>query len=435
MGCISSFAEARPDTTFYSVKDYGAKGDGRTDDQQPILNCLKAAAAHPGIVVVRIPYGTYLVQGSLKIVVTGCDSLVIRGYPRGGKLPLLKTTSFITLLDISSPSLAPNKKISVENLALKGNNPPFSSAHPYFDKGAFTAGLRISNMKMASVQGNQISDFYGEGIFIGYAGVGGLSHRFDHIEVANNEVLDCWGLHPTKSPTGGFDDYGDGIYIGNVATGNILNNKIINNLSVTKQIGRAGLVLEYNDEDCLVSSNYISGYDRDIHLEGDVGGHIIAHNTLEGTDFGILVFDTPTDRSKPIKIIDNTITNKGFPRANHYMLIRNSQERCLLSFYAKGECRDGSEIIDNHFVIYPQYAYKFSYIARFIANGLAIKGNTFICKLSPGIRKTVFFNAVIDTLSGNTFDNVDLQVAKNYRGKVIQGNKVTGKVNTPISIQ
>lgn len=435
--CIPGFSQIRSDTTFYSVKDFGAKGDGHTDDQQPILHCLKTAAAHPGIVVVRVPYGTYLIDQSLKVLVTGCDRLVIRGYSKAGKLPLLKTAAFITLLDISSPLSAPKGKVSVEGLALQGNNLPFSSTHPYFDKSGFTVGLRILNMAEASVLHNQISNFYGDGIYVGYsdAGAGKPSHRFDHVNIIDNEVINCWGLHSTKSPAGVFDNYGDGIYTSNLASGNISKNKIINHLNITKQVGRAGLVLEYNDEDCVVNGNYIFGYDRDIHLEADVGGHLIENNTLEGTDFGILIFNNPAYRSKPIKIIGNIISNKGFPAGNHFTLIRNSQERCLLSFYAKGTCRQGSEIMDNHFVIYPGNAYKFSYIARFIADGLRIKGNTFSSELPSGVRKTVFLNAVIDTLVNNTFDNVDLQVATHYQGRLVGGNKVDGKVNSAIKIQ
>lgn len=437
IGHMAGFAAAKPDTTFYSVKNYGAKGNGKTDDQQAILSCLKAAAAHPGIIVVRVPYGTYLVQGSLKFVITDCDSLVIRGESIHGKRPLMKTTAFITLLDISSPLSTPKGKVSVEGLALRGNNPPFSSTHPYFDKGAFTVGVRILNMREASVLHNQISNFYGDGIYVGYANASDAkpSHRFDHVEINHNEVIDCWGLHPTKSPAGVFDNYGDGIYTSNLASGSICNNKIINDLNTTKQVGRAGLVLEFNDEDCLVKGNYIFGYDRDMHLEADVGGHLIENNTLEGTDFGILIFNSPAYRSKPIKIISNTISNKGFPSDNHFTLIRNSQERCLLSFYAKGNCRQGSRVMGNHFVIYPGNGYKFSYIARFIADGLTIKGNTFTSELPSGVRKTVFLNAVIDTLVNNTFDNVDLQVATHYQRGVVGGNKVAGKVNSTIKIQ
>ena len=434
---IRAFSNPVADTVFYSIKDYGAKGDGRTDDQQSILKCLNAAATHPGIVVVKIPYGVYLVQESLKVTITAPQRLIIRGYLNSGKRPLIKTTRFITLLDISSPLSAPNGKVTIEELSLQGDNIPFSSTHPYFDKGSFTSGIRISNMTEASILHNQISNFYGEGIYVGYTNAGTSTpvHRFSHIEIDYNEVINCWGLRPTKSSSGAFDDYGDGIYTSNVANGNILNNKIINNLSVTRQIGRAGLVLEYNDEDIAVKNNYIFGYDRDIHLEADVGGHDIENNTLEGTDFGILIFDNPAYRSKAIKIIGNRISNKGFPAGNQYALVRDSQERCLLSFYAKGTCRSGSEIKNNRFVIYPGYSYKFSYITRFIANGLVISGNKFMSQLAPRIRKTVFFNAIIDTLTDNTFDNVDLQVARNYHGKVIQDNKMTGKVNSPIHIQ
>ena len=435
LGC-SVLASAKVDTTFLSVKDFGARGDGGTDDQPALLQCLKTAANHPGVVVVKVPYGTYLIQETLKVVIGKCDSLIIRGYGQGVRLPLIKTDKFITALDISCPLSAPKGKVSITGLAFKGNNPPYSPSHPYFDKGAFTVGIRIMNMTTAYISHNQVSDFYGEGIYLGYsdAGTAAPRHRFDHVVVSDNDVSNCWGLHATKSASGAHDDYGDGVYLSNVSSGEIYNNKIINNLQQTKQVGRAGLVLEYNVEDCLVKGNYISGYDRDIHLEADVGGHTIENNILEGSDFGILVFDNPAFRSKPIAIIGNKISNKGFPLKNDYTLIRNSQERCLISFYAAGNCRKGSKIINNDFEIDPGFTYKYSYIARFIASGLTVKGNTFSSHLAAGVRKTVFFNAPMDSIVANIFQNVDLHFATKYQKGTVEGNKLVGRVTTNLKM-
>ena len=143
--------------------------------------------------MVKIPYATYVVQESLKVSLTTPQRLIIRGYFSNGKQPLIKTSAFITLLDISSPLSSPNGRVTVEGLALQGNNMPFSSQHPYFDKGSFVSGIRISNMAEAAVLDNQISNFYGEGLYVGYtnAGTSKPPHRFSHIEIDYNDVIHC----------------------------------------------------------------------------------------------------------------------------------------------------------------------------------------------------------------------------------------------------
>lgn len=52
------------DNLYYNVKDYGAKGDGITNDYSAILNCINAC---PTDCVVFFPNGTYIIETALTI--------------------------------------------------------------------------------------------------------------------------------------------------------------------------------------------------------------------------------------------------------------------------------------------------------------------------------------------------------------------------------
>jgi len=418
-------ATERADTTVLSVKDFGASGTGTKDDAPALIKCLTTATQHAGPVVVKIPYGVYKISRSLKVDMNKCNSLTIIGIPQDHKLPEIKTDQFINLLEVYSHDWAPKGKVTIRNLSLVGNNPPYSANHPYYDKPAFRTGISVLNLKQADISDNYVSNVYGNGIGVTYSSglFKNLKNRYTRVVIKNNHVLNCWGLHPTKVANKSHDDYGDGIYTNCVKNGIIAGNQVINDLNVTKQFGRGGITLEYNDEDCQVLNNHVSGYDRNIHLEQDIGGHLIKGNTLEGSDFGILVYDVPKAQNKPIRIVDNTITNKGLSLNSKVKRVRNSEERCLLSFYAKGNIRKGSKIAGNHFIIDSRYAYPYSSITRFNAQGLIIKNNTFSSNMPPNKMKSVSFLVPVDTLSNNQFRDVHLKLFQGGKGQMISNNK------------
>lgn len=434
---ITGIAETNTDTTFLSVTSYGAAGDGVTDDAAALLRALADATAHTGIVELQISPGSYLISKTLEINMNKCSQLIIKGRVVNGKLPQIFSARFITILHVFSYYWLPKGNLIISHLAIKGNNPPYSPLHPYFDKPSFCSGIRVENLKEVNISNNQISNIYGDGISVGYSNINvkDLSNRYNNVKIANNQILNCWGAHPTPGKNKVFDDYGDGIYTNSIKKGSIIGNRIVNDLSITKQLGRAGIVLEFNDEDCLVKDNYVFGYDRNIHIEGDIGGQTIENNTLEGSDFGILVYDIPTVISKPDKIIGNNISNKGIPAHNSYRKIRNSEERCLLSFFAKNDCREKTEIVNNQFTIYSGYDYKFSSIVRFLATGLIIRGNTFSSDLSPASRKGVNFYLPVDSLVDNQFRNVNIHFAKQSTDQVIKNNRTVGNVITNMRLK
>lgn len=361
----------------YVVTEYGATGNGQTDDTDAIQACFKEALSGGGGTVI-FPPGNYRISREISVNMSEIPLLEIEGMNKGDKRPVIFSDAFINIFHVLNYHWAPGGELRISNLELRGNNVPYSPSHPYYNKWSFRSGILVYNLDKVSIKDNLIRDFYGMGIQVAYTNPStDPENRYDSVVISHNQILNCWGLQPDKNKNGIFDNYGDGIYLNSVKSALIAKNNIKNDLNETRQFGRGGIVIEYNAEDCTVSDNYIFGYDRNIHLEADLGGHVIVGNVLEGSDFGVLIYAFPRYRNKPVTITDNRISNKGLPRGLTLTRIRDSQERCLLSFYARDGCREGSAIIGNSFTIDPRFGYKYDSMIWLRERSLALKGNKF----------------------------------------------------------
>src|SRR5580692_9139329 len=65
-GMLTAVAGAAPTPDFYSVSDYGAKGDGKTDDTAVFQKAMDTAAQAGGGIVYA-PRGNYLFAGHLDV--------------------------------------------------------------------------------------------------------------------------------------------------------------------------------------------------------------------------------------------------------------------------------------------------------------------------------------------------------------------------------
>ena len=95
--------------TVFNVKDYGAAGDGTTDDFTAITATITAATASGG--VVYFPEGTYLTQSAIQLV----SDLTYRG---AGKQSVIKLGASLNINVIEAQSLT---NVTVENLCVDGN--------------------------------------------------------------------------------------------------------------------------------------------------------------------------------------------------------------------------------------------------------------------------------------------------------------------------
>src|SRR5512136_187247 len=64
--CVAHLAVAGPATDIYSVTDFGAKGDGKTDDTAAFQKALDSAGQEGGGVVYA-PRGNYFFAGHLNV--------------------------------------------------------------------------------------------------------------------------------------------------------------------------------------------------------------------------------------------------------------------------------------------------------------------------------------------------------------------------------
>lgn len=110
---IKNISQTSSDNT-YNVKDYGAKGDGITDDTSAIQSTINAANTASGGTV-YFPKGTFLVSATLIVY----SNINLLGQSRWNSIIQLSVNSMVALFDCSGTSSAANKNITFENLHLK----------------------------------------------------------------------------------------------------------------------------------------------------------------------------------------------------------------------------------------------------------------------------------------------------------------------------
>lgn len=331
----------------FNIKDYGAVGDGKTDNLKAFQRCAQELVKKGGTLI--IPYGVYYTSSTIHINYIEGNELIIRGEKNNqGQLPQIKSNALLDVFFINGYYTDPKGTVRVENIAVLGNNQAYSAKHPFYNKPAFQTAFRIVDKNQVYVRNCEISNVYGNGLYIGSSNTQGtpLNKRMQYCELSGNRITNTWGAH-LSSGNAMNDDYGDGIYVTNVRKGLIKDNQVVNNLAQTKQFGRSGIVLEYDTENITVENNTVSGYDRNIHIELAIGNNIIRNNKLTGSDYGICVWNACGKGLKPTQIVNNYISNEGVPKGLSLKTIRHASERSLIYIGQDGNC-DAATVISNN---------------------------------------------------------------------------------------
>lgn len=422
-----------PSQTTLNVKLFGAKGDGQTDDTQALTNGINAGIKSDRII--EIPPGTYKITSEIHVYSNKVTPITIRGVIKNGKKPVIFSDNFINLLIVQGDAYTPQGAVSISNIEFKGNNVPYSSEHPYFNKpNLYRIGIGVFSKRKVEIKNCTIRNVYGRGIQIINDNWGNakLESRFDNVDIINNEILNTWGLHPTDH-NGVYDEYGDGIYVSNARKGLIKGNKVVNNLNVTKQFGRGGIVLEYNTENFSIDSNLIQGYDRNIHLEADLGNITIKKNTIIGSDFGILVIEFCNTAGNPITIYNNYISNENIPNIPGLQYVRNMDERALISVETRGgNCRAYSKLSFNKMFITKKSGRINSKMMRILENNLFFDGNIYKTDISdPTKRPIILYPNRVENISNETYYYMQIRFPE--KGVMQMGKKVNNKLINSIS--
>ncbi|MCW3462075.1 glycosyl hydrolase family 28-related protein [Chitinophaga nivalis] len=404
-----------------NVKSYGAKGDGVSDDTKAIQQCFDEAKKSDKATVF-FPAGDYLLTAPIQYTNRDAFSIEIYGEKGKSKLMTKKFTSFFMLKGNQQPS----GTAIIHDLSIIGYNPPFSASHPFYDKpGMYVFGIALFNLSNINIYNMTIRDVYGEGIYVVHDKRGKASTDVNarQVKIVNNQLLNCWGLHPSSS--GGYqDEYGDGIYLSNVTGAQIRNNIVKNDLNVTKQFGRAGIVLEFNTENCIVDRNKVSGYDRDIHIEGDLGGHTISNNTLTGSEIGIFTSLVCQERPtpNPIKVVNNYISNAGIPLNNSFTRVTPMGSRALLSLHGDWKKSRINTILSKNKVVYDNTSdYTSKVLVMTWISYVNLNNNTFSQSVAANKKLSLVFGYEIGDLLNNSFTNIgDVK----FDGVKVKGEKI-----------
>jgi len=240
----------------------------------------------------------------------------------------------------------PNLTVNILNIHIKGNNQPFTAAHPFVNKVFYTRAIACLNTNTVTIKNVDISNFYGDGIMLSQ----GMDTREKKFRVNKPIIADCkilntWGWGPS-------DDSKDGIMLWQVNAPLVENCLIVNDVNVTKHKGRCGIVLEHNTENAIVRNNVVGGYDRNLHIECDFGGHLITKNTFKYSNNAVtLSYDCnqPISRKNDYRPI--VIENNTFNYFDELSRIKSAQNDFgFISIHKKSFVLNGLKIRNNTFL-------------------------------------------------------------------------------------
>ena len=127
---------------FFNVKDYGATGDGTTDDTASIAAAITAAASAGGGMVF-VPQGTYMVSATLALT----TNITLAGAGHGATL--IKRSANIPIISVYGPATTNHVlNIGIRDLAVHGNDMTATAIDV-----VYVSMLYMTNVSINSVSG------------------------------------------------------------------------------------------------------------------------------------------------------------------------------------------------------------------------------------------------------------------------------------------
>ena len=290
-----------------NIKQFGAKGDGTTDDINFIQNAINYCKANQ-VKTLAIPEGEYVISSGIIIdfsdfMLKGTRNSILKyvGNGTSGNLIYIHGTNStnyiknIKIIDINIDATGQVFKggASMSTPAVTSPTPAYQGLRGIFVN--FVINFTIENINMI--------DLYGDGIRL----------QKCHSGFVNNCYLrDVGGGNIVGGGPTGYDNFGDGIVAFSCFNMRITNNTVINTrtyLTTTANgyiCGRSGLEFEYGlttdntntpennlfsftDGHALIfDNNYVYGYTKGIHLEAGSTACHISNNSVIHCNIGVM---------------------------------------------------------------------------------------------------------------------------------------------------
>lgn len=348
-------------TTQINISSFGVNGADNKDDTQLFDKAVEYIATNGGILY--IPEGVYILDQKKRrrIGVNNASYIFLANKDFGIKMHekarlvyknAFEGFRFRTTKDPNRNTIA-KLNISIQggivdgalnNNYSKKNNPEIWGFVAEFFKSFIVHDLKIEN-------------------FCGSAGI--ASYNNENFKAYNNILMNVSG-----NPNDYYDNHGDGIYVGNTKQYTISNNQIANTFKRFNRLGRIGICIEYElSKDGKIYENYISGYDRGIHVELIKGTANINNNTLEGNLSGIVLWNNY--KFKQI-VVYNKISNKGLDKKVKSILYTTAP--ILLLEY---NTNNGTEIRNNKIKIFKEYLLPYD-LMQITSSNISVISNEFV---------------------------------------------------------
>lgn len=240
-------AKVSKGTLVFNVKDYGATGDGSTNDTTNVQSAITAAGAVGGVVF--FPVGTYMVDP----LTAGYDHITLRGTGRSSMVKLrsqnLASDSAFAVIEMFGTSPTPIRNVTIEFLGVDGNYAGMTN------QGSRTVDMECINFKYVingTVRNCYIRNSTSDGIDLDDSSrcIVVNNHCYDNngsgIHISENTVrcivkgnyCETNGTLGTRSGIDQYTSASDNLFSGNICHGNYRNYNIegtgaqfINNLS------------------------------------------------------------------------------------------------------------------------------------------------------------------------------------------------------------
>jgi parallel beta-helix repeat protein len=377
-----------------SVKTYGAKGDGVTDDQAAIVKAISALTKAGGGTLV-FPSGTYLhsnmltISGSIVVSGSGASSILKATNAYYSALQFLNSNNCgvqgVKIQGYSTSRLSNNESAGV----LLTNSSNCTITNIKVDGGS-SAGILLYNSHYVQITSNDVRNTLADGTHA----FGGSSQ----IQMLNNTAYNT-----------GDDSFAAVAYQGDPQTTNVT---ISNNVTTNSQARGVSCIGAAN---CVITNNSI--------VNPDSHGVVIAYeqgwNTYHpsnATVSGNLISNVEVDGANPI-LVDSASTvavKNNSVSWSRTILVNNSTGVTLSGLQVQNMVNDGSSILLKG------------------SSGLSLTGNVISNSAGPGIltqslRNSTFSNNRLNSVA-TEFGSGDFQIdnSSNLSGT---GNIVTQ--NTP----